>query len=144
MLEQKGFNILLNQGKMFVRSGNQVVMEADREHILYYLTAKAVDGESNIVSDESLRLWHMRLGHPAEGSMKELIKKGLIPRDNSNKMDPCEQCILGKAKKALYPTTPLGYIHSDLWGPSSINSIGGRRYYLSIIDDYTKSSGSIF
>ena len=103
MLEQKGFNILLNQGKMFVRSVDQVIMEADRDHILYYLTARVVDGKSNAVSDESLRLWHMRLGHPAEGSMKELVKKGLIPGDSNNKMDPCKQCILGKAKKAPYP-----------------------------------------
>ena len=90
MLEQKGFNILLNQGKMFVRSGDQVIMKADRDHILYYLTARAVDGESYAASDGNLRLWHMRLGHPAEGSMKELVKKGLIPESSYKMLDPCE------------------------------------------------------
>lgn len=28
--------------------------------------------------------------------------------------------------------------HSDLWGPSSVNSVGGGRYYMSIIDDFSR------
>ena len=31
----------------------------------------------------------------------------------------------------------LDYVHSDLWGPSRKASLGGARYMLTIIDDYS-------
>jgi len=32
----------------------------------------------------------------------------------------------------------LDYIHSDLWGPSKVPSYGGRRYMMTIIDDFSR------
>ena len=32
----------------------------------------------------------------------------------------------------------LDYVHSDLWGPSRKPSLGGARYMLTIIDDYSR------
>ena len=58
----------------------------------------------------------------------------------------CEECILAKSKKLPYPkgkhtsTAPLDYDHSDLWGPAPVNSVGGGRYYMSIIDDYSRKT----
>ena len=31
-------------------------------------------------------------------------------------------------------------IHSDVWGPSPINSIGGSRYFVMFVDDYSRYS----
>ena len=31
-------------------------------------------------------------------------------------------------------------IHSDIWGPSLINSIGGSRYFVVFVDDYFRYS----
>jgi hypothetical protein len=33
---------------------------------------------------------------------------------------------------------PLHVLHADLWGPAPIQSYNGFRYYLVIVDDYTK------
>lgn len=35
-------------------------------------------------------------------------------------------------------TTPFEILHTDVWGPSSVCSIDGFKYYLLIVDDYTK------
>ena len=44
-----------------------------------------------------------------------------------------------KFAKAVHETqNQLDYIHSDLWGPSRVSSIGGARYFLSLIDDYSR------
>nr|GEZ28521.1 retrotransposon protein, putative, Ty1-copia subclass [Tanacetum cinerariifolium] len=32
----------------------------------------------------------------------------------------------------------IDYVHSDLWGPSHVESLGGKRYFLSIADDYSR------
>ena len=32
----------------------------------------------------------------------------------------------------------LDYIHSDLWGPDQTATRGGARYFLSLIDDYSR------
>ena len=31
-------------------------------------------------------------------------------------------------------------IHSDVWGPSSISSIGGSQYFVVFVDDYSRYS----
>jgi hypothetical protein len=30
-------------------------------------------------------------------------------------------------------------IHSDVWGPSPVTSIGGRKYYVTFTDDYSRA-----
>lgn len=51
---------------------------------------------------------------------------------------------MGKSKKIPYKAgkhtsqSPLDYAHADLWGPSRVESMSGGRYFLSIIDDYSR------
>lgn len=40
--------------------------------------------------------------------------------------------------KTLGSVKPLERINSDVWGPSSVVSIEGYRYYVSFIDECTK------
>ncbi|KAL6138517.1 hypothetical protein ACLB2K_063799 [Fragaria x ananassa] len=45
----------------------------------------------------------------------------------------------GKFPKAIHRTKgTLDYIHSDCWGPSRVDSLGGHRYFMSMIDDYSR------
>lgn len=59
-------------------------------------------------------------------------------------LDFCEECIKGKATRvkfarALHRTNGiLEYVHSDLWGSSMVPLNGGARYFISIIDDFTR------
>ena len=56
----------------------------------------------------------------------------------------CEHCIFGKHKRVKFNTSvhttkcTLNYVHADLWGPSRKPSLGGSRYMLTIIDDYSR------
>ena len=40
----------------------------------------------------------------------------------------------------LISTDIFDLIHSDVWGPSSVSSIGGSRYFVVFVDDYSHYS----
>ena len=90
-------------------------------------------------------LWHRRLGHMSEKGMKMLLSKGKLPKLKSIDFDMCESCILGKQKNVSFlkiGRTPkakkLELVHTDLWGPSPVASLGGSRYYITFIDDSSR------
>ena len=54
-------------------------------------------------------------------------------------------CQLGKQTKAKHPNTqtsttskPLELLHLDLMGPTRIESLGGKKYILVVVDDFTR------
>ena len=56
----------------------------------------------------------------------------------------CATCELGKQSRKSYPTIvntkvikPLELLHIDLCGPFEIESIGGNKYILVIVDDFS-------
>ncbi|UYV64679.1 hypothetical protein LAZ67_3001645 [Cordylochernes scorpioides] len=63
----------------------------------------------------------------------------------SQNMDTCQVCIQAKHprtpfKPVLYPqsTRPLDLIHIDLIGPIQEESIGGAKYVLTLVDDFSR------
>lgn len=55
-------------------------------------------------------------------------------------------CQLGKQPALPFNTSEststdiFDFIHSDVWGPFSISSIGGSRYFVVFVDDYFRYS----
>ena len=124
---------------------SEVHMKGFKKNGLYFLIGSTAVGSANVINRENLaRLWHLRLGHVSEKGMHELEKKGCFEGQSLGKLQFCEDCVYGKTirakfTKAIHRTEGiLDYIHSDLWGPSRIVSHGGSRYYMSIIDDFSR------
>ena len=73
-------------------------------------------------------------------------KQGLLCGDNINKIDFCQYCILGKQHRLAFKVSihkskdVLEYVHLDLWGPTRVSTYGGNRYFLSLIDDYSRKA----
>eukprot|EP00253_Pinus_taeda_P005116 PITA_05116 len=100
------------------------------------------------VKDENW-LWHLRFGHLNFGGLNLLHRKKmvrglpLIQKPDSL----CEGCILGKQHKESFPAgksirakAPLEIVHSDVCGSMQVPSLGGNRYVLTFIDDYTRKT----
>ncbi|CAI7884635.1 unnamed protein product, partial [Closterium sp. NIES-54] len=57
---------------------------------------------------------------------------------------PCLPCVEGRQRAAPHSssfppmTAPLQTLHMDVWGPARINGQGRERYFLLVIDDYTR------
>jgi hypothetical protein len=96
-------------------------------------------------SSPSLSLWHSRLGHASSSQEQQLVSRGLLGPVSKENFD-CVPCQL--EKQLAFPFhnsesmfTGIFYlIHSDVWRLSPINSIGGSRYFVVFVDDYSRYS----
>ena len=151
ILATQGFHITQVNGVMKITSGARVVMKAvQRSNNLYYYQCGIVTGVAATVASvddkeiEATRLWHMRLGHAGDKSLKTLsdqrLLKGVIPC----KLEFCEHCVKGKQIRVKFGTSIhntkgiLDYVHSDVWGPSKMASLGGKHYYVTFVDDFSR------
>ncbi|OAJ32879.1 hypothetical protein BDEG_28755, partial [Batrachochytrium dendrobatidis JEL423] len=94
--------------------------------------------------------WHKRLGHINVESIKNLADKSegldIIP-GKTKERSQCVACIKGKAvrhpfpKRSTHVATQVNVLlHMDLEGPFHDTALGGYKYYLIIVDDYSRYS----
>ncbi|CAI5533851.1 unnamed protein product [Closterium sp. Naga37s-1] len=103
-----------------------------------------------LLSHQTL-LWHHRLDHPSRprlrGMHSRLLVSGLprsLPALPPSPAPPCLPCVEGRQRAAPHsssfpPTTaPLQTLHMDVWGPARVSGQGRERYFLLVVDDYTR------
>ena len=98
---------------------------------------------SAVSSISSSALWHSRLGHPSHSKLQLL--KQLVHDVNINKTTSCcDICHFSKQKKLPFTagthvsTNPFDLLHCDLWGPFATSTVDGFRFFLTIVDDFTR------
>ena len=102
----------------------------------------------NLIKEEEGEawLWHKRFCHQSFYTLQEMIRgnlvKGLPQFRNPNEV--CAHCISGKHSRASFlpssyrALSVLELLHMDICGPISPQTIGGKRYFLLIVDDYSR------
>ncbi|CAJ2651271.1 unnamed protein product [Trifolium pratense] len=95
-------------------------------------------------SSSSFYLWHSRLGHVSASRLKYLASTGALGKLQTSDISDCCGCKLAKFsalpfnKSTSVSNAPFDLVHSDVWGPSSVLTKGGSRYYVCFIDDYSR------
>ena len=149
LLDSKGYKYTGSCGILNVYKGVNVVLKGVKRGTLYILQGSTLSGSAAVASsevhkDDMTKLWHMRLGHMSERGMQILSKNDLLGGHKVKDLSFCEHCIFGKLHRSKFPKAihrtkgTLDYIHSDCWGPSRVDSLGGHRYFVSMIDDYSR------
>ncbi|CAI7820536.1 unnamed protein product [Closterium sp. NIES-54] len=103
-----------------------------------------------LLSHQNL-LWHHHLGHPSlprlRGIHSHLLVSGLsrsLPPLPRSLALPCLPCVEGRQRAAPHsssfpPTTaPLRTLHMDVWGPAHVHGQDQERYFLLVVDNYTR------
>ncbi|CAI7888842.1 unnamed protein product [Closterium sp. NIES-53] len=103
-----------------------------------------------LLSHQTL-LWHHRLGHPSlprlRGMHSRLLVSGLprsLPPFPPSPAPLCLLCIEGRQRAAPHsssfpPTSaPLQTLHMDVWGLAHVSGQDRERYFLLVVDDYTR------
>ena len=93
-------------------------------------------------------LWHRRLAHVNMRTLQTLHSRGHISglKDVTFRKDRvCRACVEGKMHEVPHPAKTvissrriLELLHMDLFGPPSHDSLGGKKYCLVIVDDYSR------
>lgn len=108
---------------------------------LYYLALEQNPRLAHHISRNSI-LWHQRLGHPSACPLQALTKQ--VPTIMSDSSHSCDVCPLAKQTRLSFPSSSISskahfdLIHCDIWGPHRVNSHSGARYFLTIVDDYSR------
>jgi hypothetical protein len=116
------------------------------------LEQKNEGDKTNTVPEKKTMLWHQRLGHIGEKGLRTLHGKGMIEGMSNCTLDFdfCENCIYGKQNRVRFPYGAtrakgiLELIHSDVFGPVPVPSLGKYVYYVSFIDDFSRNTWIYF
>ncbi|CAI7847243.1 unnamed protein product [Closterium sp. NIES-54] len=120
---------------------------------LYTLTTESpsVVASGQVAASSQTLLWHHRLGHPSlprlRGMASRVLVSGLprsLPPLPPGPAPTCVPCVEGRQRAAPhsseFPPTeaPLQTLHMDVWGPSHVRGQGHERYFLLVVDDYSR------
>ncbi|KAJ9542229.1 hypothetical protein OSB04_028735 [Centaurea solstitialis] len=99
-------------------------------------------------------LWHKRLSHLNFKTLNQLCINNLViglPDYRYTKESLCSACEKGKQTRASFKSkqissisSPLQLLHMDLFGPVNVQSIGGKKYTLVIVDEYSRYTWVFF
>lgn len=104
--------------------------------------AQSFSSTSSNSTRKKIMLWHQRLGHPSFLYLKHLFPKLFEGIDCSSLH--CESCVFAKNHRSSYPqrgyqaSKPFYMIHSDVWGPSKVTTLSGKKWFVTFIDDHTR------
>ncbi|KAI3818795.1 hypothetical protein L1987_12613 [Smallanthus sonchifolius] len=97
--------------------------------------------------DDEAWLWHARMGHANFTILESMARNELVvgmPRIAHPKQ-VCEGCLVAKQVSKPVPkeaqwraSVPLELVHADLCGPITPQTKGGNRYFMLLVDDFTR------
>ncbi|CAI7738495.1 unnamed protein product [Closterium sp. NIES-54] len=76
-----------------------------------------------LLSHQTL-LWHHRLGHPSLPRLRGMASRVLRAAPHSSEFPPTE--------------APLQTFYLEVWGPARVRGQGHERYFLLVVDDYSR------
>lgn len=104
--------------------------------------------------EHKVDLWHQRLGHLNDQHLHDIAQKQLatgITLPKNTKPSFCEGCVEGKLhRKPLksvggnQSSSKLELVNSNVCGPMQTESIGGWKYFVTFIDDFSRCCAVYF
>jgi transposase InsO family protein len=167
---QSGATVEFTDKEAKISRNDKVVFEIIKKENLYVIPQRTklnliapIASELGSEQEESLALWHNRLGHLALTGVKKLAegtsvtgleKLKIANKDISTNKTVCEGCIYGKAHREPFGNSidtkyqakdVLDRVHADLYGPINISSngeevsiLGNGKYVLMIVDEKSR------
>ena len=148
LLCRDGFKVVLESNKVVVSKHGQFIGKGYECGGLFRFSLSDFCNKSvnhicgNVNADASV--WHSRLCHVNFGLMSRLSSMSLIPNFTIAKGSKCHSCVQSKQPRKPHTAAeernlaPLELIHSDLCEMNGVLTKGGKRYFMTLIDDATR------
>lgn len=111
---------------------------------LYQLSGATQTNKHSCVYLSVKESWHRKLDHHNNKALDRVSKKFNERNSPSDQLEFCEACQLGKSH--MFPFKPssshaqefLELVHTDVWGPAPVNSIYVFKYYVHVVEDFSR------
>ena len=156
---EAGGTVLFAGSKGLVRWKGKLVAEASCMAGTYLLKEARLPllgpsvGNAASADAGPAQLWHRRFGHLSFRGLAALQQHGMVknlPVSAAEFLavgeDLCEPCVLGKQHRLKFAASehrasqPLELVHMDVCGPMPVRSLGGKLYFATFLDDYSRVS----
>jgi hypothetical protein len=146
LLYRYGFKVVLESNKLVVSKSGQFIGKGYDCGGLFRFSLLDFNNKSVnhicVNVDDLANIWHSRLCHINFGSVSASMS--LIPNITIVKGSKCHSCVQSKQPRKSHKAAeerhlaPLELIHSDLCEMNGVLTKGGKRYFMTLIDDASR------
>ena len=152
LLSKKGFKLVFVSDNFILTKNGMYVGKGYMSNGLFKMNVMTVvppikntnkKNTSSAYMLESSNVWHGRLGHVNYNTLRRLINMECLPNFKIDPNHKCEICVESKLTRTSFQSIerssePLELIHSDICDLKFIQTRGGKKYFLTLIDDCTR------
>jgi hypothetical protein len=144
LLCRDGFKLVFESNKCIIsKFGTFIGKDYDSRGLFRFSLLFENNVVNHVMNDES-NVRHSRLCHVNFGCTMYLASLSIIPKFTSVKNSKCHVCVESKKTRKPHKTAearnlaPLELVHSDLSEMNGVFTKGGKRYFMTLIDDSTR------
>jgi hypothetical protein len=155
---KEGFKVIFDDLDCFLINKNtnqvRIIVKLDKKLNLWKLTKNSTKKNglrpvqiNAILQSDLAKLWYRRLAHLNYQSLQFMISKKIMTSVPYIQLtgEVCKLCMEGKQCRERFPksavnraTVPLEVLHTNLCGPLKAPSISRSKYFMTIIDDFSR------
>ena len=152
LLSKKGFKLVFVSDNFILTKNGMYVGKGYMRNGLFKMNIMTIvppikninkNSTSSAYMLESSNVWHGRLGHVNYDTLRRLINMECLPNYKIYPNHKCEICVESKLTRTSFQSIerssePLESIYSDICDLKFIQTRGGKKYFLTLIDDCTR------
>lgn len=146
-MRSKGYNLIFEDERCEIRKGSKTMIATRKKSEGNIYQLKGYDGHCFMSQINNSWLWHQRMCHM---NLDNIVRISVVqamrdlPRILKLVNAICKDCQFGKQARNCFrwkeqsTTRLLDLIHTDRCGPTRMRSLQGDRYFMFLIDDYSR------
>jgi hypothetical protein len=151
----QGHKVTFDSQKCEIRKegSGKLIATAARTSSNIYVLSEIGNEKCCLGKEDESWLWHRRMGHIHFDNLVKVSKREAvreIPQITKPTNTLCKHCQQGKQTKTRFKskeystTRPLEIVHTDLVGPTTTKGLKGEKYFMLLVDDYTRMTAVFF